>query len=107
MKTNKEYANHRGWTDVNPFEVLTTTPSGKTKTIQAMDSERKESYKPEFIAGGFAGHCVNQADQEWNITSNKNGLTLKIRLGKKGWKDKGGARYSIEDKPVKYYDYNF
>lgn len=100
------YANHYGWSDVNPFEVVRTV-SEKTMEIRAMDAERSETWKPEFIPGGFSAHCTNNNDQEWDIKSNENNPIIRIRLGKKGWKDAHGRKFGLSDQPRKHYDFNF
>jgi len=101
------YANHIGWSDVNPYEVVRVI-SDKTLEIREMNAERDESWKPEIVVGGFAGHCVNQNEQRWIITSDDSREVVRIRLSaKKGWQDKHGRRFSLSEKPVKFYDYNF
>ena len=101
------YANQYGWSDVNPFEVVKVI-SDKTIEVREMDAERDESVKLNWAVGGFAGHCINQRDQKWFITSNEQNPVVRIRLSKTGvWKDKHGRKYGLSDKPVKFYDYNF
>ena len=101
------YANHIGWSDVNPYEVVRVV-SDKTLEIREMNAERDESWKPEIIPGGFLVHCVNQNSQKWIITSDESREVVRIRLSaKKGWQDKYGRRFQLADKPVKFYDYNF
>jgi hypothetical protein len=100
------YANHYGYSDVTPYEVVRRV-SDKTIEIREMDAVQDESVKLEWVAGGFAGHCINQRDQRWFITSNPENRIIRIRLGKKGWKDKHGRKFGLSDKPVKFYDYNF
>ena len=101
------YANQYGWSDVNPFEVVKVI-SDKTIEVREMDAERDESVKLDWAPGGFAGHCINQRDQKWFITSNEQNPVVRIRLSKTGvWKDKHGRKYGLSDKPVKFYDYNF
>ena len=101
------YANQYGWSDVNPFEVVKII-SDKTIEVREMDAERDESVKLDWAPGGFAGHCINQRDQKWFITSNEQNPVVRIRLSKTGvWKDKHGRKYGLSDKPVKFYDYNF
>ena len=101
------YANQYGWSDVNPFEVVKVI-SDKTIEVREMDAERDESVKLDWAVGGFAGHCINQRDQKWFITSNEQNPVVRIRLSKTGvWKDKHGRKYGLSDKPVKFYDYNF
>jgi len=101
----KKYANHLGYSDVNPYEVINVI-SEKTIEIRAMDTEALP-WKRDFHPGGFFGHTSNQQDQKWKITSNVKNHVFRIRLNKKGWQDKYGSRYSLSDKPVKFYDYNF
>jgi hypothetical protein len=100
------YANHIGWSDVDPYEVVRVI-SEKTIEIREMDAKRDDSVKLEFIPGGFSAHCSNQRDQNWFITSNPENRVIRIRLGKKGWKDAHGRRFALSDEPVKFYDYNF
>jgi hypothetical protein len=101
-----KYANEVGYSDVEPHEVIREV-SDKCLEIRAMDAKRDPTWKPEFIPGGFAGHCTNQSSQRWTYSSNEERPTFRIRLGKRGWKDKHGNRYVLADKPRKFYDYNF
>ena len=101
-----KYANQFGYSDVSPNEIVRAV-SAITLEIRAMRAERDPEWKPEIIPGGFAGHCVNQHEQRWIITSDLNAPVIRIRLGKKGWKDRHGNRYNVSDSPRKFYDYNF
>jgi hypothetical protein len=104
---SNKYANHYGYSDVNPFEVVKVV-SDKTVEVREMDSELDPTWKPEWVVGGFAGQCVNQQTQRWNITSNPAYKTLRLRLSKNGyWKSADGRKFQLEDKPVRFYDYNF
>jgi hypothetical protein len=102
-----KFANHIGYTDVNPFEVIRVV-SDKTIEVRAMKIDRDPSYTPEFIVGGFSAHCVNDHAQKWIITSDESARVVRIRLSKnKGWQAADGRKFELSDKPVKYYDYNF
>ena len=102
-----QYANYIGYSDVYPYEVIRFV-SNKTLEVRSMDTEQDPNWKPEFVAGGFAGHCVNQHDQKWIITSNEANDTIRIRLRKDGtWRSKDGAKFRLSDKPRCFYDYNF
>jgi hypothetical protein len=101
-----QYANHIGWSDINPFEVVRRV-SDITLEIREMHAVRGPSAPLKFIPGGFSAHCVNQHEQKWLITSDESAPVIRIRLGKRGWKDKFGRRYKLADEPVKFYDYNF
>jgi len=101
-----QYANHYGYSDVNPFEVVKVV-SDKTIEVREMDAERDDSVKMEFHVGGFSAHCSNQRDQKWHIASNASNQVVRIRLGKNGWKDAHGRRFKLSESPVKFYDYNY
>jgi hypothetical protein len=107
VKENKmKYANHYGWTDVNPYEVIKAV-SDRTLEIREMDADKDESVSLEFVAGGFSAICTNPNDQKWHIKPNESNPVIRIRLGKNGWKDKHGRKFGLSDHPRKYYDYNF
>lgn len=101
-----QYANMYSYTDVTPYEVVKVI-SDKTIEVREMDSVEDRSVKLEWDIGGFSAHCVNQRDQKWFITSNPENRIIRIRLGKKGWKDKHGRKFGLSDKPIRFYDYNF
>lgn len=101
------YANQIGYSDVTPYEVVRIV-SDKTIEIREMDAVRDESFKLNFIPGGFSAHCDNQSDQKWIISSNEENNVVRIRLSKnRGWQDKYGRRFALADEPRKFYDYNF
>lgn len=100
----KQYANHHGWTDINPYEVIKAV-SEKTLEIRAMAAEKNPAVKTSFEIGGFSAHSDNA--QDWFITSDESKPIIRIRLGKRGWKDKNGNRFYLADQPTKFYDYNF
>ena len=100
-----KYANHYGYTDINPFEIVKSV-SPKCFEIRKMDAEKNPAVKTTFTPGGFSAHSDNA--QDWFITSNEENPVIRIRLNVKGvWKDKRGNRYGLSETPTKYYDYNF
>lgn len=102
-----KHANHIGWSDINPFEVIKENTARKL-TIRSMTCERKNMEKLQFHVGGFSAHCSNQHEQKWEITSDSDCSIYEIRLNKKGeWRDKHGCLFRLADAPVKFYDYNF
>jgi hypothetical protein len=99
------YANHYGWSDVNPYEVVKKV-SDRTLEVRAMDAEKDESVKTTFVPGGFS--VVSDNAQAWHIKSNPQNPIVRIRLHKTGeWKDKHGRRFGLSNEPHKFYDYNF
>jgi hypothetical protein len=82
--------------------------SAKTLESRAMKADRDDSWKMDFVPGGFFGTVVNQRDQRWFISSDLERKVIRIRLRRDGrWYDAHDNRYSLGDKPVKFYDYNF
>ncbi len=100
------FANQFGYSDINPFEVVRVV-SDKCLEVREMDAERDESVKLEWAVGGFAGVCLNQRDQKWFIRSNPANGTVRIRLGKRGWRSADGRRFDLGNEPIRFYDYNF
>lgn len=100
------FANQYGYSDVNPYEIVRRI-SDKTIEIRAMSAEIDPTWQMDFRAGGYCGTVVNQNQQRWLITSNPEARVIRIRFGKRGWKDAHGFRYGLSHKPVKFYDYNF
>ena len=101
-----KYANHQGWSQTYPYEVIRWV-SEKTVEIRQMDAERDPSWKPEWVSGGFAGHCTNQHTQKWVYSSNPEYKVIRMRLRKDGrWHSKYG-RHSLSNEPRMFYDYNF
>ena len=92
------------WSDAHAYTVIKRT--AKTITIQQDEAILDPDFKPEWIPGGFAGHCTNQDDQAYTYKRNPRGEVLTIR-----WSDKYNAwRYldkSLTMGRHEYYDYNF
>ena len=103
-----KYANHYSYSDVNPYEVVRVI-SDKTIEVRAMNAEKDPTWKPEFVPGGFACHCINQCEQKWIYSSNEEAKVIRIRFSKvrNCWQDSNGRQFSLEEAPYKYYDYNF
>ena len=99
------YMNKLGYTDIHPYEIVRKV-SEKTLEVRAMDAVLDPNWKMVAHIGGFCAHVVNNGGK-WIITSNPENAVERVRLGKKGYKDKYGERFSLSSEPVKFYDYNF
>lgn len=93
------------YSDVEPATVVKRT--AKSITVRKDKAERDPSWKPEFIVGGFAGHCTNQDSQRWFITEDLEGSTERFN-----WSEKYGCWKNRADETLwpdweKFYDYNF
>ena len=96
-----KYLNQVLWSDVNPVGKIVGI-KGKTKVIVQPVVAGPNKVKMEYVAGGFAGHCVNQNDQQYDFF--EQGDTYEMSLSNASMK----RRFlSISDRPHKRYDYNF
>jgi hypothetical protein len=101
------YANLIGYTDVQPFEILSVSKSGKQIVIREMDAQRDPNWVPDFVAGGFTAHCANQEDQRWVIVSNEASPAIKAHKRADGYFWSAYGRHRVAREPRKFYDYNF
>jgi hypothetical protein len=104
---NTQYANLMGYTDVRAYEIVGFKTERKA-LVRRLNATLKESFKPNFIVGGFSGICTNQYQQEYEFSQNTEYLVRAIRLHKDGeWRDSYGNLYKLSDSPQEFYDYNF
>jgi len=105
------------WSDCEAYTVISRTA---TRMILQQDKATLDpSFKPEWVAGGFAGHCTNQGDQTYTYERDEQGHTIEISLRnykhagteRRVWKKKGVARNeiggSVRCGRHKFHDYNF
>lgn len=101
------YANLIGYTDVQPFEILSVSKSGKQIIIREMDAQRDPNWVPDFVAGGFTANCANQEDQRWFIVPNEANPPIKAHKRADGYFWSAYGRHYVAREPRKFYDYNF
>ena len=103
--TNPTHANHLGFSDVTPFEIVRVV-SAKTIEVRMMKAERGE-WTPDCRVGGFMGRVMNQRDQQWTITADETAPVERIRRNTRGeWRNARG-RFELAAQPVRFYDFNF
>lgn len=93
------------YSDRTACTVIRISPSGKTLWMQE-DTAVPDGWKPEFVQGGFAGHCVNNADQTYQYSPNPHGTTHRAS------RRKDGRFRTTNGQPVipgrrQFHDYNF
>ena len=103
---NYGYANESGYSDMYPYEIVKVV-SENTIEIRPMDTERDDSVELKWVSGGFAGHCVNQAQQKWFYKSNPDNPVRRIRRRKDGYFYNHCNRVYLAQEPRKFHDYNF
>lgn len=108
----------RVYTDCHAYTIIKKT--AKTMTLRQDKATRDPNWKPEFIPGGFAGHCTNQHEQTYTYEENPDGAEIKISLRtwtdytghtRRAWKQSGCGTHNIGGSVSagrrEYYDYNF
>ena len=95
------------WSDISPCTVIKRTKT--TITVRYDKATRKDSWKPEFVIGGFAAHCLNNDDQHdaWLIEEDENGVIETFRWSKKFNCYKNLSDEKLFPEWAKKYDYNF
>lgn len=106
------YCNEYLYSDVRPYEVMEIV-NERTLIIREMKAEikkeAKEALHESFVPGGFVGHFNNDL-QDWDIVPDEKGFVTKVRRHKDGYfyiAGCKGSKFALNDKPVKFYDYNF
>ena len=85
--------------------VIRISPSGKTVWMQE-DTATLDDWKPKFIPGGFAGHCVNNTEQRYIYQSNLHGVIHRASRRKEGWFRTTNGEPVIPGRRH-FHDYNF
>ena len=95
------------YSDAPAYTVIAKT--AKTITIQRDTATLDPNFKPEWIAGGFAGHCTNQDEQTYTYERNPEGEKVRCY-----WSERLGCYTTGGDQSIRirrgrheFYDYNF
>jgi hypothetical protein len=77
-------------------------------TVQRDKSTLDPNFKPDFVVGGFAGHCTNQSDQRYTYEADPNGELVKFNWSKKYSQFRNTKQgRSLTKNRHEFYDYNF
>ena len=95
------------WSDAHACTVIKLTKC--SITVQRDKATLDPNFKPEFIIGGFAAHCTNQAEQSYTYEPDPNGTIESYRWSNKRNRYQGGGDGSIRLTKGRheFYDYNF
>ena len=93
------------WSDRHACTIVKVTKS--FVCVQRDKAVLSGDWKPNIIPGGFAGHCVNQHEQQWTCTPDPNGEIIKFAWSAKyqRYGQPGNARLIAGRQ--EFYDYNF
>lgn len=95
------------YSDAHAGTVIKKTKT--TITVQQDKATIDPNFKPEFVTGGFAGHCTNQNEQTYTYERDPNGTVTTYRWSKKYNRYQGGGDGSVTVTKGRreFYDYNF
>lgn len=97
------YFTEIGYSQSYPWREVSRT--AKTVKLAKVNVKKDPDWKPEFLPGGYAGHCTNQSEQTWLFDGVDEGYSKTIRMTKKGWSHRG-VKFT-EGRASEFYDYNF
>ncbi len=93
------------YSDRTACTVIRISPSGKTIWVQE-DTAALDGWKPEFIPGGFVGHCVNNSGQTYKYSPNPEGVVHRASRRKDGrFRTTNGQ--AVVPGRHHFHDYNF
>ena len=96
-----KYINRCLYTDAYPVGKIVGI-KGKTKVLIQPVKASKNKTKMMISAGGFAGHCINNRNQEYDFY--EQGEVYEERLSNTKLKN---YSWRVQDAPSKFHDYNF
>ena len=93
------------YSDSEAYTIIKRT--AKTLTLRRCKATLDPNFKPEWIPGGFAGHCTNQHEQTYTYEEDENG-----RITKAYWSEAKQGFYAegclyVTPGRREFYDYNF
>ena len=69
------------WSDRHACTIVKVTKA--FVWVQRDQAVLSGDWKPEWISGGFGGHCVNQHEQRWTYTPDPSGVIIKFAWSKR------------------------
>jgi hypothetical protein len=93
------------YSDRTACTVVRVSPSGKTLYLQS-DKAVLDGWKPEFLTGGFAGHCVNNHEQRYAYQPSPDGHVFRASLRKDGRFRTNNGEPVVPGRHH-FHDYNF
>ncbi|MCQ2113313.1 MAG: hypothetical protein MJY95_08250 [Bacteroidaceae bacterium] len=93
------------YTDRHAGTVIKVT---RCKVVVQRDKATLDpNFKPEWIAGGFAGHCTNQHKQTYTYERDPNGEIYEFRWSNKYGQYGTPGNLTLHKGRREFYDYNF
>lgn len=93
------FLNRIGYSDVDPIGQVIGVKGKKTLIVREVLATEQKT-KLEWVAGGFSAICLNQGNQSWDFEITDNIIEIKVTKA-------ATRQIRSNERPVKYYDYNF
>lgn len=93
------------WSDRYAATVIKVTKS--SVTARRDKATLNPDFKPEWIPGGFAGHCTNQDEQTYSYEPDENGMEYTFRWSRKYQRYGQPGNLTLSKGRHEFYDYNF
>lgn len=93
------------WSDRHAATIIKVTAF--TVTVQQDKATLDPNFKPEWIIGGFAGHCTNQDEQTYTYERDPNGHIETYRWSNKYGQYGQPGNCTLSKGRHEFYDYNF
>ncbi len=93
------------WTDSHAATVIKKT--AMTVTVRQDKATLDPNFKPEWIPGGFAAHCINQGDQTYTYEEDPDGKIYTFRWSRKYGSYGTPGNLQLTKGRREFYDYNF
>lgn len=95
----------RLWSDAHAATVIKKTKF--SVTVRQDKATLNPNFKPEFIPGGFAAHCVNQENQTYTYEPDPSGTVYTFRWSNKYCTYGQPENLRLIKGRHEFYDYNF
>lgn len=92
------------WSDHHAYTIVKRTPC--TLTLRRCKATLKPEWEPEWVAGGFAGTCLNQSEQDYTYEEDENGSIVTVHWSNKYNRFRYGT-CTVTPNRREFYDYNF
>lgn len=93
------------WTDSHAATVIKKT--AMTVTVRRDKATLDPNFKPEWIPGGFAAHCINQENQTYTYEEDPDGKIYTFRWSRKYGSYGTPGNFQLTKGRREFYDYNF
>lgn len=93
------------WSDRYAATVIAVTK--RSVTVRRDKATLDPGFKPEWVAGGFVGHCINQSEQTYTYEPDVNGDEYSFCWSRRHQRYEQTNGPTLSKGRHEFYDYNF